>query len=43
MHEGGLKSSYDDAISTVDDFLDQWDPNTATPMEEVCRPQRELC
>ena len=32
-----LKSSYDDVISAVDEFFDQWDPSTATPMKEVHR------
>ena len=27
----------------VDDFFDQWDPSTATPMEEVCGLQGGLC
>ena len=40
MNEDGLKSSYEDAISAVDDFFYQWDPNTATLMEEVYRQQR---
>ena len=39
----GRKVSYDNIISTVDDFLDQRDPSTATPMEEVCELQRGLC
>ena len=34
-------------ISAIDDFFyhffDQLDPTTATPMEEVCEPQGELC
>ena len=34
VYEGGLKISCDDVISAVDDFY-QWDPSTATPMEEV--------
>ena len=29
FNEDKLKNPY------VDDFFDQWDPNTATPMEEV--------
>ena len=41
--EGGLKSSYGDLISAVDDFLDQEDPSTATLMKEVCGPQEGLC
>ena len=24
-------------LPSVDDFVDQWDPSTATSMEEVCR------
>ena len=41
LYEGGrkvnrLKSSYDDVISAVDDFFDQWDPSIVTLMEEVC-------
>ena len=42
-YEGGLKSSYDDIISVVDDFFDQWDPSTATQIEEICGRQRGLC
>ena len=38
----GLKNSYDDIISAVDDFFDQWGPSTATPIEEVCKPQGRL-
>ena len=38
-----LKNSYDDIISTVDDFLDQWDPSIAAPIEEVCGAQGRLC
>ena len=30
---GSSKNSYDDTVSMVDDFFDQWDPSTATPME----------
>ena len=30
------EGSYDDVISAVDDLFDQWDPSTATLMEEVC-------
>ena len=36
MYKSGLKSSYDDIISAVDDFFGQWDPNTATLTEELC-------
>ena len=25
IYKGGLKSSYDDVLSVVDDFFDQWD------------------
>ena len=39
MYEGRLKSLYDNVISAVD----QWDPSTATVMEEVCGAQRGLC
>ncbi len=35
MCKSGLKSSFG-AISIVVDSIDQWDPNTATPMEKVC-------
>ena len=35
IYEGGMKSSYDDVISAVDDCYDQWDPSTVTPTEEV--------
>ena len=31
------KSSYDDVISAVDDFLDQWDPNTEISNVEVSK------
>ena len=43
FYAGGLKSSYEDVISAADDLLDQWDPKTARPMEEVCGPQERLC
>ena len=36
--QGELKSLYDDIISAVDDFFDQWDLSTATPMKEECEP-----
>ena len=42
-HVNGLKSSYDDVISAVDDFFDQWDPSSATQLEEVYRLHRGLC
>ena len=44
-YTGGLKSSCDDvmSISAVDDFVNQWDPSTTTPMKEVCEPQGGLC
>ena len=35
IYEGGLKNPYE-VISAVDDFFDQWDQSTATPIEEVC-------
>ena len=38
IYKGGLKSSHDDIISVVDNFLNLCDPTTATPLEEVCRP-----
>ena len=38
-----MKSSSDDIIYAVDDFFDQWDPNTAIPMEKMCGPQQGLC
>ena len=41
--EGRLKSSYDDLISPVEDFFDQWAKNTVTSMEEMCRLQGGLC
>ena len=42
FYEGRLKSSYhdDDLISIVDDFLDQWDPSTAT--EIIVKNQTHL-
>ena len=42
-YESGLKSSYNDVISAAYDFFDQWDPSTATSLEEVCGLQREIC
>ena len=42
-YKGGLKSSYDEVISAVDDFFDQWDPRTMTPIEEVCGLQGVRC
>ena len=41
MYKDGLKSSYDDLVSAVDIF-DQWNPSTATLMEEVCGLQGGL-
>ena len=38
-----LKTSYDDVISAVDDFFEQWNPSTATPIEEECVPQGAIC
>ena len=35
-NEVGLKSTYNDVISSVEDFFDQLDPSTATQMEEAC-------
>ena len=37
------ESLYDDSISGVDDLFYQWDPSTATPIEEMCRPPEGLC
>ena len=34
-----MKSSYDDVRAVVDDIFDQWNPSTATPMEEVSGSQ----
>ena len=39
IFEGGLKSSYNDIRSAVDDIFDHWDPSTATLMEKVCGAQ----
>ena len=36
IYEGRLKNLYDDVISAVNDFVNQWVPNTATVMEELC-------
>ena len=38
LYKGGLKISYGDIISNVDEVFDQWDPSSATPMEEVHWP-----
>ena len=35
-----LVSSYDDVISTVEEFFDQRDPSNTSPMKEVCGLQR---
>ena len=35
ISKGALKSSYDNVISAVEDFFNQWGPSTETPMEEV--------
>ncbi len=43
LYKGWLKSSYEEIISAVDDFFDQWDPNTVTLMQEVCEPQGKVC
>ena len=40
IYQVGLKVSFDDVISAVADFLYQWDPSTATHLEDVCRLQR---
>ena len=38
-----LKSSSDNVTSVVDEFFDQMEPKTATPIEELCQPQERLC
>ena len=43
MYESGLKSSFDDIISAVDDFFDQWDPSTVTLMEEIYVLHGAIC
>ena len=43
IYEGELKSTYDDIISAIDTVFDQWNPGTATLIEELCRLQRGLC
>ena len=43
QYKGKQKNSYDDAISAVDGFFDQWDPSTSTLMEEVSESQGTLC
>ena len=35
IYKGGLKRSYTDVMSAVDDFFDQWNPNTATMIKEM--------
>ena len=42
-YEARLKSSYDDIISAIDDFFDQWDQSTATPIEKVSGQQEGPC
>ena len=32
------KGLYDNVIFDLDEFFDQWDRSTATPMEEICGP-----
>ena len=39
--ESEMKSSHDDVLSAVPEFLDQWDPSTATSTEKVCRLQED--
>ena len=43
MFEGGLKSSYEDAISAVDGFSDPRESSMAKSMEEVCGQEGGLC
>ena len=38
-----LNDLHDDVMSADDDSFYQWDPKTATPMEEMCRLQERLC
>ena len=42
-YEDEMKSSYNDIISSADDFFDKWDPNTTTPKEVLSRLQGGLC
>ena len=42
IYKGRLKNSYYDIISAVDNFFDQWNPSTSTPMLEVCGLQGRL-
>ena len=37
VYKYGLKISYDDVISAVDDVYNKWDPRTATLLEELCQ------
>ena len=39
----GLKISYDDVISSVDEVFLLMDPSTATPSGEMCRKRNLLC
>ena len=43
LYEGGLKSSYDDVISAIDNFFNQRDLSPTTPVEVECEPQEGLC
>ena len=43
LYKDKLKRSEAEVISALDDFSDQWDLSTATPMEEVRVLQRGLC
>ena len=42
LYKGGLKSLYDNVISVVDDFFDQWDPSAATQIKVVCGLQGKI-
>ena len=42
MYASGIESLLADVISAVDDFFDQWNPSTATLIEEVCGSQWRL-
>ena len=43
IHDSGLKSSYADIISAIDDFFDKWDPSTVTLIKEMCGLHGGLC
>ena len=43
IYEVRLKCSNNDIISAIDDFFDQWDPNTETLMGKESELQQALC